>query len=387
MIQILCKNNKKTANFEFGTTIFDIYNKIDLKLPYPPLCAYVNNRVEGLDFMVFKDKQVEFLDYTRYNGMKVYVRSLFMVLMKAVDDVYGDEEGKLDFEATVSNGYFFKLDIGHDVTLQDVERLKLRMHEIVEADMPFVHQTLPSEEAIPLFRKHQLESKALLMESLGHIYFEYYKLGDTIDLYYGPLVPSTGYLKLFDLVKYYDGIFLRVPEEEHPDRLCDIVRQDKMLANFKDTHKLLRITGLSTVGEFNRVIDRGEAGTLIKVAEALQEKKIARIADDIVNRGNVRIVLIAGPSSSGKTTFRKRLSVQWWPLASILSPFRWMITLWTATILRWMRKVNTTMSRFMHSTCLSSTTNSSRYWRERTCRCLPTISLQGNASSKANMCG
>ena len=226
MIQILCKNNKKTGNFEFGTTIFDIYNKIDLKLPYPPLCAYVNNRVEGLDFMVFKDKQVEFLDYTRYNGMKVYVRSLFMVLMKAVDDVYGDEEGKLDFEATVSNGYFFKLDIGHDVTLQDVERLKLRMHEIVEADMPFVHQTLPSEEAIPLFRKHQLESKALLMESLGHIYFEYYKLGDTIDLYYGPLVPSTGYLKLFDLVKYYDGIFLRVPEEEHPDRLCDIVRQD-----------------------------------------------------------------------------------------------------------------------------------------------------------------
>ena len=310
MIQILCKNNKKTGNFEFGTTIFDIYNKIDLKLPYPPLCAYVNNRVEGLDFMVFKDKQVEFLDYTRYNGMKVYVRSLFMVLMKAVDDVYGDEEGKLDFEATVSNGYFFKLDIGHDVTLQDVERLKLRMHEIVEADMPFVHQTLPSEEAIPLFRKHQLESKALLMESLGHIYFEYYKLGDTIDLYYGPLVPSTGYLKLFDLVKYYDGIFLRVPEEEHPDRLCDIVRQDKMLANFKDTHKLLRITGLSTVGELNRVIDRGEAGTLIKVAEALQEKKIARIADDIVNRGNVRIVLIAGPSSSGKTTFSKRLSVQ-----------------------------------------------------------------------------
>jgi len=319
MIQILCKNTKKTGNFEFGTTIFDIYNKFGVQLPYPPLCAYVNNRVEGLDYRVYKNKQVEFLDYTRYNGMKVYVRSLFMVLMKAVDDVYGDEEGKLDFEATVSNGYFFKLDIGRDVTLQDVERLKIRMHEIVAADMPFVHYTLTAEEAIPLFRKYKLESKALLMESLGHIYYEYYKLGDTIDLDYGPLVPSTGYLKLFDLVKYYDGIFLRVPEEEHPDRLCDIVRQDKMLANFKDTHKLLRITGLSTVGELNRVIERGEAGTLIKVAEALQEKKIARIADEIINRGNVKIVLIAGPSSSGKTTFSKRLSVQL--AASGIRPF------------------------------------------------------------------
>ena len=310
MIQILCKNNKKTGNFEFGATIFEIYNKIGLQLPYPPLCAYVNNRVEGLDYRVYKDKQVEFLDYTRYNGMKVYVRSLFMVLMKAVDDVYGDEEGKLDFEATISNGYFFKLDIGHDVTLQDVERLKTRMLEIVAADMPFVHQTMTAEEAIPLFREHKLESKALLMESLGHIYYEYYKLGETIDLYYGPMVPSTGYLKLFDLVKYYDGIFLRVPEEHQPERLCDIVRQDKMLANFKDTHKLLRITGLSTVGELNHIIERGGAGTLIKVAEALQEKKIARIADEIIQRGNVKIVLIAGPSSSGKTTFSKRLSVQ-----------------------------------------------------------------------------
>ena len=326
MIQILCKNTKKIVNFEFGTSLLDIYNKIDVNLPYPPLCAYVNNRVEGLDFRVYKNKQVEFLDYTRYNGMKVYVRSLFMVLMKAVDDIFEDEDGRLDFEATVSNGYFFKLDIGREVTLEDVDRLKLRMREIIADDLPFIHEQLFTEDAIRLFRERNMESKVLLMESRGQIYTEYYKLGDTIDLYYGPMVPTTGYLKLFDLVKYYDGIFLRVPEEHQPERLCDMVRQDKMLANFKDTHKLLRVTRLSTVGELNRAIDQGEAGTLIKVAEALQEKKIARIADEIVNRGNVKIVLIAGPSSSGKTTFSKRLSVQlaalgYWPFAISLDDY------------------------------------------------------------------
>ena len=279
-----------------------------MKLPYPPLCAFVNNRVEGLDYRLYKNKQVEFLDYTSYNGMKVYVRSLFFVLMKAVDDIYG--EGKLDFEATVSNGYFFKLNIERGVKLEDVEKLKRRMLDIVAADMPFVHHVVPTEEAVPLFREKNMESKALLMESVGHIYSEYYQLDNTIDLCYGPLVPSSGYLKFFDLVKYYDGIFLRVPEEEHPERLCEIVRQDKMLSNFEDSHKILRITNLSTVGELNRAIDKGGAGILIKVAEALQEKKISKIADEIVSRGNIKIVLIAGPSSSGKTTFSKRLSVQ-----------------------------------------------------------------------------
>lgn len=310
MLQIYCKNTKKSGEFEFGTTILDIYKQLGVELPYPPLCAYVNNRVESLNFRVYNDKQVEFLDYTRYNGMKVYVRSLFLVLMKAIDDLYGDVESKLDFEATISNGYFFKFNIGREVELDDVEQLKKRMMEIVDADMPFVCKTMPSEEAVPMFRSRGLETKALLIESRGRIYTDYYTLGDTIDLSYGPLVPTTGYLKLFDLVKYYDGIFLRVPEEEQPDRLCDIVRQDKMLANFGDTHKLLRITGLSTVGELNRAIDEGEAGTLIKVAEALQEKHIARIADEIIERGKVKLVLIAGPSSSGKTTFSKRLSVQ-----------------------------------------------------------------------------
>lgn len=310
MLQIYCKNTKKSGEFEFGTTILDIYKQLGVELPYPPLCAYVNNRVESLNFRVYNDKQVEFLDYTRYNGMKVYVRSLFLVLMKAIDDLYGDGESKLDFEATISNGYFFKFNIGREVELDDVEQLKKRMMEIVDADMPFVCKTMPSEEAVPMFRSRGLETKALLIESRGRIYTDYYTLGDTIDLSYGPLVPTTGYLKLFDLVKYYDGIFLRVPEEEQPDRLCDIVRQDKMLANFGDTHKLLRITGLSTVGELNRAIDEGEAGTLIKVAEALQEKHIARIADEIIERGKVKLVLIAGPSSSGKTTFSKRLSVQ-----------------------------------------------------------------------------
>jgi len=315
--QVYCKNNKKTLNIDFGTTILDVYDKIGLNLPYQPLCAYVNNRREGLNFRIFGNKQIEFLDYTRHGGRMVYMRSLFFVLWKAVEELFPGVS--LVFEASISNGYLFNIGLDHEVTLEEVKIIRHRMRDIVEQDIRFHRVECTSKEAIELFRQKGLADKANLLETSGALYSFYYTLGDTIDYYYGPLVPSTGYLKSFDLVKYYKGLFLQMPEPDHPDKFCEIEKQEKMLNVFKQEHELQKIIEMSNVGDLNRSIQNGQASDLIKVSEALQEKRISDIADEIKNRGNVKIVLIAGPSSSGKTTFSKRLSIQL--MANGLKPY------------------------------------------------------------------
>lgn len=307
MIQIRCINNGETKPFVPGTNLQDIYDGFALDMPYGAVSARVNNKVEGLAFKVYNNKDVEFLDITSSSGMRTYVRSLFFVLTKAIGDLYPD--GEVLIEHPISKGYFCSLRIDRPVTTADVDAIKQRMQEIISADMPIRRINCPTTKAIETFDYEGRTDVTTLLETTGKLYSTYYKLGNKVDFFYGSLLTSTGKIHLFELQQYHDGLLLRVPNRENPDMLEDIVRQDKMLGVFSEHHHWQEILGVSTVGDFNTACRKGHATDLINVAEALQEKRIIGIADDIVRRG-ARIVLISGPSSSGKTTFSKRLSVQ-----------------------------------------------------------------------------
>ena len=312
MLQIYCKNKNLSKEFEEGTSLFEIYQGFDLNMPYGPVSARVNNKVEDLNFKVYYNKDVEFLDITSASGMRTYVRSLCFILTKAVSELYPN--GNILLEHPVSKGYFCKLCIDRTIGLDDVIRIKQRMQEIIKADLPFIRHEKHTDEIIRLFKERGMDDKVKLLETSGQLYSCYQQLGDTIDSYYGSLVPSTGYIRLFDIVKYYDGLLLRIPNRKNPDKLEEVIKQEKMLDVFQEYHRWNEILGISTVGDLNQACNRGMATDLINVSEALQEKKIVRIADEITNRNEngqrVKLVLISGPSSSGKTTFSKRLSIQ-----------------------------------------------------------------------------
>lgn len=312
MLQIYCKNNNSTREFPEGSSLLDIYNGFNLAMPYGPVSAKVNNKVESLDFRVYYNKDVEFLDITSSSGMRTYVRSLFFILVKAVEELY--PQGSISLEHPISKGYFCKLHIDRTIGLDDVQRIKQKMQEIIAADIPYTRTESHTEEVVRLFEKRGMMDKARLLDTYGQLYSYYYQLGDTVDCYYSSLVPSTGYIRLFDIVKYYDGLLLRIPSRENPTKLEEVVKQEKMLEVFQEYHRWNQILGISTVGDLNVACNHGHATDLINVSEALQEKKIAQIADEITHRNQdgkrVKLVLISGPSSSGKTTFSKRLSIQ-----------------------------------------------------------------------------
>ena len=312
MLQICCKNNNIYKDFPIGSSLLDIYYGFNLNFPYQVVSAKVNNRSEGLTFRVYNNKDIEFLDIRDQSGMRTYVRSLCFVLFKAVRELFPD--GKLYVEHPVSKGYFCNLRIGRPIELDDVVRIKRRMKEIVEEDIPFQRIECHTTEAVRVFSEQGMNDKVKLLETSGSLYTYYYRLGDTVDYYYGNLLPSTGYLKLFDIVKYYDELLLRIPSKDNPDVLEDVVKQEKMLDVFTEYLNWSHIMRLSNVGDFNMACEEGHATDLINVAEALQEKKIAQIADTIFHKGEagekIKLVLISGPSSSGKTTFSKRLSIQ-----------------------------------------------------------------------------
>ena len=312
MLQIYCKNNNSTREFPEGSSLLDIYNGFNLAMPYGPVSAKVNNKVESLDFRVYYNKDIEFLDITSSSGMRTYVRSLFFILVKAVEELY--PQGSISLEHPISKGYFCKLHIDRTIGLDDVQRIKQKMQEIIAADIPYTRTESHTEEVVRLFEKRGMMDKARLLDTYGQLYSYYYQLGDTVDCYYSSLVPSTGYIRLFDIVKYYDGLLLRIPSRENPTKLEEVVKQEKMLEVFQEYHRWHQILGISTVGDLNVACNEGHATDLINVSEALQEKKIAQIADEITHRDQdgkrVKLVLISGPSSSGKTTFSKRLSIQ-----------------------------------------------------------------------------
>lgn len=312
MLQIYCKNNNSTREFPEGSSLLDIYNGFNLAMPYGPVSAKVNNKVESLDFRVYYNKDIEFLDITSSSGMRTYVRSLFFILVKAVEELY--PQGSISLEHPISKGYFCKLHIDRTIGLDDVQRIKQKMQEIIAADIPYTRTECHTEKVVRLFEERGMPDKARLLDTYGQLYSYYYQLGDTVDCYYSSLVPSTGYIHLFDIVKYYDGLLLRIPSRENPTKLEEVVKQEKMLEVFQEYHRWNQILGISTVGDLNVACNHGHATDLINVSEALQEKKIAQIADEITHRDQdgkrVKLVLISGPSSSGKTTFSKRLSIQ-----------------------------------------------------------------------------
>ncbi len=308
MIEIRCKNNKKTQNFPKGTSLSEIFKAFNLEMEYGPISAKVNNKVVGMHYTCYHDKTVEFLALPDSSAMRCYTRTLFMVLCKAVKDLF--PQGSVVIDIPVSNGYFCDLKIGRPVSSFDVDKLRNRMQEIIDAALPFTRHEATTEEAIELFRGLGANSKIRLMETLGQMYTTYYELDGYVDYYYGTLMSNTSQLYLFGLEKYYDGILLRIPSMKNPAELGEMIRQDKMFEIFQEHHRWQDILGVGTIGAMNEVVAKGGSTLLINVSEALQEKKISRIAEDIASRDGVRMVLIAGPSSSGKTTFCKRLSIQ-----------------------------------------------------------------------------
>ncbi len=307
-IQIRCKNNKKIKNFAIGSTLSDVFREFNLQMDYGPISVKVNNKVEGLNYRVYHNKDVEFLDMRSASGSRAYTRTLFFVLCKAAHDVWPGADVVIDIP--VSNGYYCNINIGRPLTEADAGALRTRMQQIIDAAMPIRRHECTTEEAIGMFSEMGMDSKVKLLKSVGSLYTTYYEIDGYKDYYYGTLLTNTRQLYLFGLEKYYDGMLLRIPLREDPSRLGDLVRQDKMFEIFKEHHRWQKILEMSTVGDFNEAVKNGHSTDLINVSEALQEKKISQIADMIAARKGVRVVLISGPSSSGKTTFCKRLSIQ-----------------------------------------------------------------------------
>lgn len=307
-IQIRCKNNKKSQKVEIGSTLFDVFSAFDLKMTHGPVSARVNNKVEGMHYRVYNSKDVEFLDMNSASGSRAYTRTLFFVLCKAVQDIYPNTDVVIDIP--VSNGFYVDIRLGRPVVDEDVNILRRRMQEIIDSKMPIRRFTVPTEEAIALFQEKGDVEKVKLLRTSGSIYTTYYKIGEYVDYYYGTLLTNTSQLYLFGLEKYYDGMLLRIPSVSNPDELGEMTRQDKMFDIFKEHHRWQEILGIRTVGDFNQAIDAGHATDIINISEALQEKKLAKIAEEIASRKGVKLVLLAGPSSSGKTTSCKRLSIQ-----------------------------------------------------------------------------
>lgn len=307
-IEILCLNNGQRVSLPIGCSLADVMEAAGVSLSMGAACALVNNRVEGLDYVLLSNSDVRFLDISSPAGMRTYTNSLFFVLCKAAAELFPDVRVRID--TPVSNGYYCRIIKPTEISSDEASALRARMQGIVDAGMPFRRIKAHTDEVAKRFREAGMESKAKLIESTGALYSYYYMLGDTLDYYYGALLQSTAQIRLFGLEKYHDGVLLRLPDPKNPGQLKPLVKQEKMFGVFQENHRLQGIMGLNTIGDFNEIAAAGHVNEIINVAEALQEKTISNIAEEIAARPGIKVVLISGPSSSGKTTFSKRLSVQ-----------------------------------------------------------------------------
>ena len=309
-ITIYCKNNNTYKDVPIGSSLLDIYTALGAPLRYRPMNAQVNNKTESLNFRCWQPKDIEFIDYTQLSGLRTYVRSLCHIFSKAVYDIW--PTATLNLEHPVSKGYYCVIHNGKNIDLETIERIKKRMWELIDADLPFLHKSVRTVDAAVLFRERGMNDKARLIETAGLPYTSYYELEGYINFFYGCLTPSTGYIQLFDLEPYMDGVLLRIPKQTDPMELQPVIKQDKMFEAYKEHLTLQRTVGLDNGGDLNLAIEKGRSQDIILVSEAMQEKQVAKIAEKIADgyKEGIRIVLISGPSSSGKTTFCKRLQVQ-----------------------------------------------------------------------------
>lgn len=311
-VRIYCKNTQSFIDVREGTSLLDIFYLLQINLPNKVMCARVNNKTQELGYRIYTPKEVEFLDISHPSGMRTYVRSLYFVLYKAVEEIFPGST--LRIEHSISKGYYCNLNnFQLQVSENEVNRIKMQMCQIIGSDIKFERIDCPTADAVAQFKEHKMYDKAVLLETSRSLYTTYYKLGDLIDYYYSCLVPSTGYLSTFDLIKYDEGMLLIPPTSYNGALPEKVTEQKKMLQVFKEYVRFNYIARLSNVGNLNIAVQKGHATDLIKITEALHEKKIAAIADEIAQKnrdGGAKVILIAGPSSSGKTTFSKRLGVQ-----------------------------------------------------------------------------
>jgi len=309
-VQIICENTGKRELIKPGLSLLEVSQAIGVKLAHPILGAMVNNELRELDYCIYSPKTIRFIDITHPAGMRMYQRSLFFLLSKAVRDVVPG--GKLRIEHSVSKGFYCEIEgLNESLEYPLIFSISDRMHEIVDQNLPFSRDKVLTTDVVKLFRDLGDDEKANLFETRSTLYTSVYYLNDSVDYFFGSLVPSTGYLKVFDLVKYYQGMLLMVPKRSNPNEMEDIVLQNKMFDIFREYREWVDIIGVSSVATINKQVQQGGAGELIKISEALHERKVIQIADQIYSRRDkVRIVLISGPSSSGKTTFAKRIAVQ-----------------------------------------------------------------------------
>ena len=313
MVSVFCRNTGTAKQFPEGTTLLEIADGFEFEKPYPVLCAKVNNVAQGLKYRVYNNRDVEFLDYTSYTGRSAYCRSLCFLLSKAAHDIFPG--CRITMKRPISKGYYCTLDKGDGTaaTEDDITNISARMTGLVEEGLPFRRHEARTEEAVELFGRLGYEDKVKLLKTSDELYLTYYSLGDTQDYYYDALVPATSYLKVFSLTPYRGGMLLRVPDRRNPDVLARFVEQPKTFDIFMETIKWHRIMELDNVGDVNCAIAEGKASDLIQISEALQEKKIVKIAEDIdkgFRERGIRLVLITGPTSSGKSSFCQRISVQ-----------------------------------------------------------------------------
>lgn len=308
-IEVFCENNGTTKTYTSGISLHEILADQTIQLRFTVLGAMVNNELEELSYEVFNPKQIRFIDITDVDGMRMYVRSLSFLLMKAVKDIF--PKATLRIDHAVSRGYYCELEnTSKDIEFEDVYQINERMRYLIEENIPFEKKEILTTKAIQLFEKNRFTEKVKLFKQLHTLYTTVYYLDNQVDYFYGYLVPTTGYLKVFDLVKYYDGMLLRVPRSKNPGELEELVVQNKMFDIFREYKNWAKILGVETIGSINEAVINGQQGEIIKISEALHERKVAQIAERICQKRDTRLVLISGPSASGKTTFAKRLAIQ-----------------------------------------------------------------------------
>jgi len=309
-VQVHCINTNEKKDVPMGSSLEELIEVFGVKMPHLIANAKVNNKTESLAYRIYRPKRIEYVDIGNSSAMRTYVRSLCFILAKAVDDLFPDAH--IFIEHSVSNGYYFQIDAGQIIGKEQLDNIRNRMREIVDADIPFESIEDETTDVVKLFREHRMEDKALLLETSDFLYAYYFKLGNYIDYYYGCIVPSTGYIKLFDIQQYNGGFLLQVPSRTEPEQLAPIVKQEKLLNVYREHLKFLKISDLNNVGDLNKAKINGRISDVIQISEAYQAKQIGEIAAQIRQKYDegVRLILISGPSSSGKTTFRKRLEVE-----------------------------------------------------------------------------